>query len=333
MKKALRIILAILVILAMIYFAGPNPSTPEYSIIWPSVPSFEQLDDFVAKQESKHRLKANNQARIVWSNDSLRKPTEYAIVYLHGFSASQMEGDPVHRNIAKAFGSNLYLARLAEHGIDTTEQLLNLTADVYWESAKQALAIGTQLGKKVILMGTSTGATLALQLAATYPDAVHGLVLYSPNIAIKDPNAWLLNNPWGLQIARMVKKGLYHDPADQRPEYVAYWNKPYRLEAIVALQEMLETTMQPPMFARVHQPTLMLYYYKDETNQDQVVKVGEMLDMFDQLGTAPNLKQRIAIPEAGDHVLASPVKSKAIVQVESMTRQFFLEKLGMSVKY
>ena len=45
----------------------------------------------------------------------------------------------------------------AEHGIDTVDALINLTADEYWESAKQALAIGKQLGKKVILMGTSTG--------------------------------------------------------------------------------------------------------------------------------------------------------------------------------
>ena len=333
MKKGIRIVLAVCVVLLLIYLAGPQPTKPIYSILWPSVPNFQQLDEFVAVQESSHRLKPNNEARIVWANDSFKSPTAYAIVYLHGFSASQMEGDPVHRNIAQAFGCNLYLARLAEHGIDTSEQLVSLTPDAYWESAKEALAIGTKLGKKVILMGTSTGATLALQLAATYPDAVHGLVLYSPNISIKDPNAWLLNNPWGLQIARLVKKGMYHDPADPRPEYAAYWNKPYRLEAIVALQEMLETTMQPPMFARVHQPTLMLYYYKDESHQDEVVRVDAMLNMFKQLGTESQLKQRWALPEAGDHVLASPIKSGAVNQVEMLTRNFLLQKMGMPLKY
>jgi pimeloyl-ACP methyl ester carboxylesterase len=333
MKKGIRIVLAVCVVMLLIYLAGPQPTKPIYSILWPSVPNVQQLDEFVATQESSHRLKPNNQARIVWANDSFKSPTEYAIVYLHGFSASQMEGDPVHRNIARAFDCNLYLARLAEHGIDTSEQLVNLTPDAYWESAKEALAIGTKLGKKVILMGTSTGATLALQLAATYPESVHGLVLYSPNISIKDPNAWLLNNPWGLQIARLVKKGMYHDPADPRPEYAAYWNKPYRLEAIVALQEMLETTMQPPMFARVHQPTLMLYYYKDESHQDEVVRVDAMLNMFKQLGTESQLKQRWALPEAGDHVLASPIKSGAVNQVEMLTRNFLLQKLGMPLKY
>src|SRR5258708_7415518 len=77
------------------------------------------------------------------------------------------------------------------------------------KSAKEALAIGRQLGNKVILMGTSTGGTFALQLAATYPDQVAALVLLSPNIAINDPNAWLLNNHWGLQIAHLVTGGNY----------------------------------------------------------------------------------------------------------------------------
>ncbi len=59
----------------------------------------------------------------------LKNKTEYSLVYLHGFSASQAEGDPVHRNIAKLFGCNLYLSRLAEHGIDTAEPMMNLTAE------------------------------------------------------------------------------------------------------------------------------------------------------------------------------------------------------------
>ena len=96
----------------------------------------------------------------------IKNKTAYSIVYLHGFSASQAEGDPVHKNIAAMFGCNLYLSRLAEHGIDTTEPMMNLTADKNWESAKQALAIGKQLGNKVILMGTSTGGTNALQLGS-----------------------------------------------------------------------------------------------------------------------------------------------------------------------
>ncbi|MEP7111476.1 MAG: alpha/beta fold hydrolase, partial [Ferruginibacter sp.] len=253
--KRLGIVAAVL---GIIYFLGPAPATPRYDATMPAVPPINDLEKFVAANEAVHKLRPNNQARIVWANNSTRQKTSYAFVYLHGFSASQEEGDPVHRNIAKQFGCNLYLARLAEHGIDTSEQLVNLTAEQYWKSAQQALAIGRQLGNNVILMGTSTGGTQALQLAAAYPNEVAALILYSPNIAINDPNAWILNNHWGLQIARLVKGGMYNVPMDDRPVYRQYWNKPYRLEALVALEEMLETTMNKVTFEKVKQPTLLL---------------------------------------------------------------------------
>src|SRR5258708_39190542 len=113
---------------------------------------------------------------------------------------------------------------MAEHGIDTVDAMVNLTADNYWESAKQALAIGKQLGDKVILMGTSTGGTFALQLAATYPDMVTALVLLSPNIAINDPTAWVLNNHWGLQVAHLVTKPDYIiSTEDFGPLCQQYW--------------------------------------------------------------------------------------------------------------
>jgi pimeloyl-ACP methyl ester carboxylesterase len=240
-----------------------------------------------------------------------------------------MEGDPVHRNLAKRFGCNLYLARLSEHGLIQKEQLQNLTADSYWESAKFALAMGRKLGKKIILMGTSTGGTQALQLASTYPDLVDGLILYSPNIEINDPNAWLLNNPWGLQIARLVKQGNYLIPPDERPIYAKYWNKPYRLEAAVALQEMLETTMNSETFRKINQPLLLVYYYKNEEEQDPVVKVSAMMKMFDQIQTPAKFKQKIAVPDAGHHVIASPIKSKAFQKVEELSAIFMKDKMGL----
>jgi pimeloyl-ACP methyl ester carboxylesterase len=314
--RVLKWLVTIFCILGLVYLFGPNPDTPRYATDMPSVPELPQLEDYVRKKEQSFKLKPDNEARIIWNNDSLKQATEYAIVYLHGFSASWFEGAPTHQHAAKAIGANLYLSRLAEHGIDTSEALVNLTPDNYWESAKEALAIGKQLGRKVILMGTSTGGTLALQLAATYPDDVYALVLLSPNIAINDPNAWLLNNPWGLQIARTVLGSDYRVSSDTRETYKQYWNSPYRLEAAVALEELLETTMTRETFRNVKQPLLLLYYYKNEDEQDDVVSVSAMREMFQQLGTPENLRKEKAMPLTGDHVIGSPFKSKDAEGVE-----------------
>src|SRR5690242_14040949 len=139
---------AIPLLLIILYFTGPKPARPQFSKDLPEI-SFGSLTpaQYVQQMESQEKVKPDNEARIIWANDSTRQKTEYVIVYLHGFSASQAEGEPVHRNIAKKFGCNLYLSRLAWHGIETAEPMLHLTADNYWESAKKALAIGQQLGR------------------------------------------------------------------------------------------------------------------------------------------------------------------------------------------
>jgi len=330
MKRLLKIIAALVAVLAIIYLLGPKPATPIYNNNLIQVPTEPgALEAYVASNESKHKVKPDNEARIIWANDSTKAKTPYAIVYLHGFSASQEEGNPVHRNIAGQFGCNMYLARLSEHGIDTIDPLINMTATSLWESAKEAYAIGKQLGDKVILMGTSTGGTVALELASNFED-VAGLVLYSPNIAINNPSAFLTNNPWGLQIARMVIGGNENIIKNKPPEFKKYWNDHYRLESIVELQELLETTMIPSHFNKIKCPLLTLYYFKDEKNQDPVVKVSAMKEMFEAVATPTNLKRMIPIPEAGNHVLASPIQSNDIVTVEKETA-LFLEQV-MQIK-
>jgi esterase/lipase len=285
------------------------------------------LEQYISNNEAKHKLKPDNEARILWVNDSLKLRTEYAVVYLHGFSASQEEGDPVHKEFAQKFKCNLFLARLAEHGVDTTEPLVNFTADKLWNSAKEAYAIGKKLGKKILLMATSTGGTLALKLAAEYPD-IAGLILLSPNVAINDPNAWLLNNHWGLQIARLVK-GKYNTAEDTTTVYAQYWNNKYRMEATVQLEELLESTMKESTFKKITQPVLMLYYYKDDDNQDKVVKVSAMKRMFSQISTPDILKRQVALPNTENHVLGSPIKSKDVASVEAECEKFAVDILKM----
>lgn len=322
-----------IVLVFAVYFLGPEPDLPEWSEDSPVVPlQPDELEKYVAANESKHKLKPDNEARILWE-DSSRRKTEYSVVYLHGFSASQEEGDPIHEQFAKAFGCNLYLPRLADHGVDTTEQLLYFTPDRWWKSSKEALAIGRAIGEKVIIMSTSTGGTMALILAAEYPQDVFALINMSPNIALNDPLAWIANNPWGLQLARIVKGGDYLIPkespgVDTVLDY-RYWNHKYRLEAACQLQEMLESKMNQTTFERVKQPSLTLYYYKNVQEQDPQVKVSAMLEMNNQLGTPDSLKITVAVPNAGGHVLGSHVVSKDLETVTKAVRKFAIEKLRM----
>jgi hypothetical protein len=152
--------------------------------------------------------------------------------------------------------------------------------------------------------------------------------MLSPNIAINDPNAWLLNNHWGLQIAHLVV-GRHKSADDTTAIYAQYWNNRYSTHSLVQLEELLETTMKESTFQEVKQPVLLLYYYKDEEHQDKVVKVSAMKRMFAQLGTPELMKRQVAIRDAGDHVLGSPIKSKDVASVSRECEKFAMEVLGL----
>jgi pimeloyl-ACP methyl ester carboxylesterase len=326
-KRLLRITFPIVLLLGL-YFIGPRPSRPIYDPSMPEVPEKPaSLEKFVRENEARHKIKPGNEARIVWT-DSLKAKTEYSVVYLHGFSASEKEGDPIHTRFAKDFRCNLFLARLSDHGVDTTETLLYFTADRIWNAAKEALAIGQKIGNKVILVSTSTGGTLALMLAAKYPDKVHALINLSPNIAINDPAAFLLNDPWGLEIARLVMGGKYRDTGND-PATSPYWNNKYRLESVVQLEELVETTMNEETFRKISAPSLTLYYYKNEAEQDPEVKVSKMLWMHENLATPDSMKLLKAIPTAGAHVIGGSLRSKDVESVYDEMQKFAVDKLHL----
>jgi len=323
MNRFLRILIAIFLFLGFLYVIGPQFPTPQLTNDLPKVEvRLINLDRYLSDKEGKLPVKPDNESLVVWANDSLKQQTEWCLLYLHGFSASRMEGFPTHVNFAHHFGMNAYLPRLASHGLDVPDPLLDMTADRLYESAKEALQIAHLLGRKVIIMSTSTGGTLSLKLAAEFPDLVDGLLLLSPNVAINNPAAFLLSKPWGLQIARAVSHGNYRYITENLgEERCAYWNCFYRLESLVYLEQLVEATMVPDIFHRVKVPVFLGYYYKDETHQDDVVRVDAALKMFDELGTPPELKQKQAF-DAGVHHIGSGKYSKAQEEVEEATIEF-----------
>ena len=331
MKKLKRYLLILLLILVAGYLLGPKPPKTELNKNLPSLPtSVSRLESFVEDKSEGVSVKPDNESRIIWANDSAKERTDYALLYLHGFSASWYEGYPANVEFARHFGMNAYFPRLASHGLETEDPLIDMTPDRLWESAKESLMLARRLGKKVIIMSTSTGGTLSLKLAADFPEYVDGLILYSPNIRINNNTAFLLSKPWGLQIARSVYDSKYRVTSeDSTSQDCQYWNCKYRLEAIVYLQQLVDETMKKEIYQQVTVPVFLGYYYKDDENQDEVVKVSAMQKMFKQLGTSDDRKEKVAFPEAGDHVIGCELTSGAVNAVIRETLEFGEEMLRL----
>ena len=291
-------------------------------------PDLVRLEQSIVESEKKANLRPDNEARIVWADNLHKVKTPYSVVYLPGFSASWAEGDPIHKQIAAHFGCNLYLARTAEHGLNSPDALKDITPSNYAGSAERALSIGKALGEKVIVMGTSAGGMLTLYLAVHHPE-IEGLVLYSPCVAVANPALKLATKPWGKQILDQVFKGEHVINTHYSGQRAKYWLPTYHTNGLITLQTMLDEFMTPEQFQKVKQPVFMGYYYKDEEHQDKVVSVAAMLDMFDQLGTPADKKQKVAFPNAGEHVIASHFTSKDLNGVYQATETFLRDVLKL----
>jgi pimeloyl-ACP methyl ester carboxylesterase len=199
--------------------------------------------------------------------------------------------------------------------------MINLSAGEFEASAKYALSIAERLGEEIVVIGTSAGGALALFLASRHPE-IKAIVLYSPCVKLFDRSALILDKPWGLQIASLVSGGRVKNFEPESSIHANYWQLSYRIEALVALQNLVSNTMKPEVFSRIKCPVFLRYYYKNETEQDNTVSVPAMLKMFEELGTPAVLKQKVAFPGAGAHVIASHIRSKDWQGVERETDKF-----------
>ncbi|MGY4536258.1 esterase/lipase [Mucilaginibacter sp. UYNi724] len=326
--KSAKIIVAVIVVLTIAYYLGPKPSTPKLEAIAFNLPNdLQTLEKNIDLEEKATKgIKKNCEAKIVWADASKKVKTKYAFLYIHGFGASQMEAYPIHRNIAQKYSANLYLSRLAGHGIDLGDNTMaNITADDFANSAEKALAITKLLGEKVIIISNSFGGPLSLYLASKHPK-IKALVLYSPCIKSHDENAKIFVKPWGLKIVNLFTGSSIFEYKPFNAEYAKYWTTHYNFNGLAEFQNFLVATMKKETFEKVQCPVFMGYWYKNETVKDTVASIPAMLKMFDELHS--ETKQKIAFQNVANHEMTTPILSNDIETVQNETERFLDKVIG-----
>ncbi len=300
----------------------------------PTIPSvstdLSELQRGIDAHEAGLPVKPDNQARIEWANPGSPSRTGCSVVFLHGFSASHGDGDPMHREFAQRYGCNLFLPRLADHGLDEAEPLGDFTADAWLEDSAHALAVADQLGDKVYVMASSTGATSALFFAAN-TELIDGMVLYSPNTGLENSATALLTGPFGLYLGMAANGGPTRDwsTPDTEPDVLQYWTTAYHMSAIVQLQTLVSSTMKKGTFQAVNTPVFVGIYYKDEAHKDTVISVPSMRKMYELLGTPAQSKRLVEFADVNEHALASKWVSQDLDSVRAETWKFAEEVLGL----
>lgn len=321
------------VIVVIGYMLGPRERVADLVGEYPSVPSDPiGLENYLLQREDTVLgLKPGNEAKIIWADSLTKNKTEYSIVYIHGFGASEMEGHPVHRELAQYFGTNLFLARLPEHGIQRDDAMKHLTAQKLADAAREAYAVGKSLGDKVVIIGTSMGAALTIMLASEQED-IEAIVLYSP--AIRDYGGHLdqFFNPW---VRSMMENYFTNDLGvvvyPRQGEMAKYWMEEQHVNGFTSLAVLLKSKMTLDTYQRIEQPLFLGYYYADEEHQDFIVSVPAMLEMFDSVNTPDHLKVKQSFPSSNNHVIASDIISGDWEGVLEATKEFLSKTVGIPV--
>lgn len=260
---------------AEIAFADVGPATIERAIEHRETELENRLSS------SGTRIRAGHRKKIRWI-DSIQehgkrevpRKSQWSIVYIHGFSAGPLELEPTVSKLAEKLKANLFLTRLSAHGLTDGESFATVNAKDWVKDVAEAVAVGQILGENTLLIGTSTGAALALRYAATeYPGSaksqVRAMILLSPNYKVSSFGADVLGNRLGPLLAQSLI-GKYREFTAQNELHGGRWTTRYRTEA---LHELILVTFSARnvALAELKVPVLTVY-----TDKDDVVSISEI---------------------------------------------------------
>lgn len=280
-----RLLAGLVVVGVALWFGAPRTGV-ERAIDFSEANIPADVDAYITQREAQFSdIRPGDGKRILWAGAAGVK-TPLAVVYIHGFSAGPAELRPVPEEVAKALGANLFFTRLAGHGRDGAAMAQASAEDWLFDMA-EAMAIGRRLGDRVIVIGTSTGGTLAA-LAASDPQLNAGLagtVLISPNFGIHAPAQWILDAPfvesWGAAVAGETRA---FTPLND--EQARHWTTEYPTAALYPMARLIRAALAAD-YGQVRTPALFLY-----SPADQVVDPARTQPVIAAWGGAKQVETR-----------------------------------------
>lgn len=240
---------------------------------------------FAAVEAAYDDITQGVEKRVIWAG-AQGVQTDLAILYVHGFSATSEEIRPVPDKLAAALGANLIYTRLAGHGRGSAAMAQG-SVQGWVDDLNEGLQAARIAGREVIVIGTSTGATLVSAVAQDRDmmDAVRGLILVSPNYGLANPLGKLLSWPaaryWLPPLA-----GAQRSFEARNPGHETYWTTSYPSVAVMPMAALIDAaTAQDPKTQTL--PALFVF-----STDDAVVR--------------PDITARIAADWGGDATIVNP---------------------------
>ena len=293
---------SVIALVAVGWWSTPRPLNM-FVTISPELPA--DVDGWIAGREAindrAYGLVPGTEQRIRWQEPGRR--TEYAVVYVHGFSATRQEIAPTAELVADRLGANLFETRLSGHGHES-EPMAGVTAEGWIQNVVTTMTIGEAIGDKLIVISASTGSTLTMALDGfTYLDKVEALVMISPNFAPADPAAHWITRPFGKLLMKLVAGDTRSWQAHNDQQEI-YWTTSYPSSAVIEVMRVVDY-VQAKLPTTIEQCLLMFV-----SPHDTVVSPEAARSAVDAI-ESPR-KKWISVETAGDpssHILAGDILS------------------------
>lgn len=303
MRRILIWLAVVLVVAALLFTLGPRVPVDTAVGFDPAAIGTDP-DAYLARAEAAiPDIRPGLQKEIVWADPARKAKTSFAIVYIHGFSASKGEVRPLPDRVAGALGANLFYTRLAGHGRDGAA-MAEASVHDWIDDYAEAMAIGGMIGDKVVVIATSTGGSLATW-AAGRPELsknVSALVLISPNYGVQAAGAEILTMPWGRQIAELaVGKERGFEPANEAQARL--WTTRYPTRATLPMAALTKLAYGSPV-EDIAIPALFIF-----SPNDKVVRPELTREIAGRWGARHEV---VAVETSGDpsnHVIAGDALS------------------------
>ena len=230
--------------------------------------------DIKSAEEAIPKLRQNIEKKIFWCNKPAHK-TSQSIVFIHGFSATRAELSPVIELVAKELGANAFFTRLSGHGQDGAA-LSNATFDDWIMDTKEAIRIGETIGKKVILIGSSTGCSLIHSLLENQ-NKVKSIIYVSPNFGPGSYKGHFLRVPGARWLIPLIL-GKEYSFAPKNAEHERCWTTRYPTHALFAVKDSVVAASR----ANHNKITLpILFWFSDN---DKVVSAKDTRKIISKMG-------------------------------------------------
>ena len=299
---------------------GPRARVPAEAPAFGTSLSAAGVEDYLATREGRFDdLTPGVEKSVFWAGDPGVK-TPFAVVYLHGFSATHREVRPLPELVARSLGANLFLTRLTGHG-RPGDALGTVAARDWLEDVSEALAVAEALGDAAVIMGTSTGGTLALWAATReeWAQRIGGVVVMSPNLGVRDPRSSMLLWPWGGSLAQaLIGSERSWEPSSE--EQGTYWTTRYPTKALLPMMALVDMVRSVPA-SSLTAPVLNLYAADDRVvSPDQTDAWASGLDPSRWRST-----EIVGAQDPDQHILAGDIMSPGTTQ---RVHEVIMEFLG-----